>query len=327
MDADIDRDGRSFIRTVVCGELFEVHGVARGSGSCCHWSVVDPCLHPLHVWCGSGSRWHAYSRSATQLGASVFTNGPMMGKRLGRRKLTRRRAAWELARSAAAGAVAGFAAGNGSPPRRRNGAALAVGVVAGSATWRRLFTGWTPCGIVIGHEAGIADLRDFEREGRGHTWFGRFATEFDSYAVGSGHPADDVDEGLGGVISIVRDYRPPSRTPGSRGYDADFAALAAKKGVAAWGLVPLESTNLRGVLVALASRTLDAEAAAALLCSIGARDAVAMDQGGSVMLGSGRTFAVGPPPLHRQAMQTYGLCCRPVDARDEAAEQSDCRLP
>jgi hypothetical protein len=28
-----------------------------------------------------------------------------------------------------------------------------------------------------------------------------------------------------------------------------------------------------------------------------------------VMMGLRRTFLVGPPPLHRQAMQTYGLCC------------------
>jgi hypothetical protein len=238
----------------------------------------------------------------------------MMGKRLGRRKLTRERAAWALARSGAAGAVAGFGAGSISRSRRRRGTVLAGAALAGSATWRSIFTGWSPCGVVLGQEAGVADLRNFEREGTGHSWFGRFATGFDSYAVGSGHPADGVVEGLGGVISLVRDSRPPSKTPGSRGYDAAFAALANKTGVAAWSLFPLVSADLPGVLVVLASRTLDAETAAALLCSIGARDAVAMDQGGSVLLGSGQTFVVGPPPRHRQAMQTYGLCCRPVAA-------------
>lgn len=310
MDAELDRDGSSFIWKVVGGEPFQADGIAHGSGFRWHWSVVEPRLHPLHVWCKSGSRWNTYGRSATLLGASVFTNGPMMGKWLGRRKLTRERAAWQLARSGAAGAVAGFAAGSSPRSRRPYGTALAGAAVAGSATWRRIFTGWIPCGVVLGRQAGIADLRDFEHEGTGHSWFGRSSTGFDSYAVGSGHPAGDIVEGLGGVISLVRDFRPPSRTPGSHGYDAAFAALANKRGVAAWGLVPLDSADLPGVLVVLASRTHDAAAAAALLCSIGARDAVAMDQGMSVMLGIRREFAVGPPPLHRQAMQTYGLCCR-----------------
>jgi hypothetical protein len=314
VDADIERDRGSFVRNVVGGEPFRSHGIALGRGFRCHWSVVDPRLHPLHVWCRSGTRWDAYGRSATRLDASVFTNGPMMGKRLGRRKLTRERAAWELARSGAAGAVAGFGAGGASGSRGRYGTALSGAALAGAAMWRRIFTGWIPCGVVLGREAGIADLRDFAHEGAGHSWFGRYATGFESYAVGSGHPAEGVVEGLGGVISLVRDFQPPSRTPGPGAYDADFAGLAHKKGVAAWALVPLESADLPGVLVALASRTLDADAAASLLCSIGTRDAVAMDQGGSVMLGSGRTFAVGPPPLHRQAMQTYGLCCRPAAA-------------
>ena len=314
MTADIDREGSSFVPRVVWGEPFQADGIAHGSGARCRWSIVDPRLHPLHVWRKSGSRWNAYAQSASELGASVFTNGPMMGKRLGRRKLTRERAAWELAGWGAAGAVTGFLAGSSPRSRPRYGTAFAGAAVASSAVWRRLFTGWIPCGDVLGRQAGIADLRDFELEGAGHSWFGRFSIGFDSYAVGSGHPPEGVLEGLGGLILLLRGFRPPVRTPGSPGYDADFAILSTKKGVAAWGLVPLNATaagDLPGVLVVLASRELDAEAAAALLCSIGARDAVAMDQGGSVMLGAGRGFAVGPPPLHRQAMQTYGLCCHP----------------
>ncbi len=312
MDAEIERDGRSFVSKVVRGEQFQAHGIAHGSALSCRWSVVAPSVHPLAVWGKSGSGWNAYGRTATLLDASVFTNGPMMGKRLGSRKLTREGAACELVGSSATGALAGFVAGNSSRPQRRYLTAAAGAAIAGSAMWRRIFTGWVPCGVVLGQQAGIADTQDFEREGVGHSWFGRFSTEFDSYAVGSGHPAEGVVEGIGGVISLVRGFDPPSKTPGSRGYDAMFTALAKKRGVAAWGLVPLDSADLPGVLVVTASRTLDAETAAALLCSIGARDAVAMDQGMSVMLGSGREFGVGPPPRYRQAMQTYGLCCRPI---------------
>ena len=36
----------------------------------------------------------------------------------------------------------------------------------------------------------------------------------------------------------------------------------------------------------------------------------AMDQSGAVMMGVKRRFLIGPPPLHRQAMQIYGLACR-----------------
>jgi hypothetical protein len=312
--ANIDRDGSSFVRKVAAGERFQADGIAHGSGACCCWSIVDPRLHPLHVWRKSGSRWDAYGRSATELGASVFTNGPMMGKRLGRRKLTRHRAAWELAKWSAAGAGTGFLAGSSSRSRPRYGMAFAGAAVASSAAWWRVFTGWIPCADVLGRQAAIADRRDFELEGAGHSWFGRFSIGFDSYAVGSGQPPEGVLEGLGGLISLVRGFRAPSKTPGSGSYDADFAALSTKKGVAAWGLVPLDTAvapNLAGVVIVLASREFDAEAAAALLGSIGARDAVAMDQGGSVMLGAGHQFAVGPPPFHRQAMQTYGLCCRP----------------
>jgi hypothetical protein len=68
--------------------------------------------------------------------------------------------------------------------------------------------------------------------------------------------------------------------------------------------------GLAGVIVVLGSReALDAETAARVLARLGARDAVGMDQSGCVMMGTRRSLLVGPPRLHRQAMQTYGLCC------------------
>jgi hypothetical protein len=87
----------------------------------------------------------------------------------------------------------------------------------------------------------------------------------------------------------------------------------------AWGLVPLDrgrdsdakqAEPIKGVIAIVGGRTLDCETAAARLCAIGARDAVAMDQSACIMMGKARHFMIGPPPLHRQAMQLYGLYCR-----------------
>jgi hypothetical protein len=50
--------------------------------------------------------------------------------------------------------------------------------------------------------------------------------------------------------------------------------------------------------------------AAAILTAIGTRDAVATDQSGSVLMGSGRKCILRPPSPPRQSMQLYGLCCR-----------------
>ena len=305
--AAIERDGASFVRNVISQPCFRDSGVSYGSSAHCCWAVVDIGVHPLYVWRKSGRRIDAYSRSGRHLDAAVFTNGPMMGKRLGgRRKLTRRWAASELMRWTSGGAVGGFLLGRES--RSRLGAALGGAALGTLHAWRRIFTSWSACGDVLSRRNGIVDRRNFDFEGETHAWFGRFSTEFGSYAVGDGQLPDGVSEGLGGLIRIVRAFEPAGMTR----CDSDFAALSAKKGVAAWGLVPLacRSGERDGILVVLASRRLDAAAAAALLCSIGTREAVATDQSGSVMMGARQEFMVGPPPIHRQAMQTYGLCCR-----------------
>jgi hypothetical protein len=62
--------------------------------------------------------------------------------------------------------------------------------------------------------------------------------------------------------------------------------------------------------VVIGGQRLTAAAAAEILCRAGARAAVAMDQSGCAMMGAYGRFMVGPPGYHRQAMQTYGLCCR-----------------
>jgi len=246
--------------------------------------------------------------------AAVFTNGPMMGKRLsGGSKLTRGRVVGEFAAGAAAGGVAGLAVRR---RHRRLGYATAVlGVTCGvMRAWTRSFTGWTPCGRVLSAEHEMDLRKSFDDEGPRHSWLGRFSTDFRSYAVGYGDLPDDVLEGVGGLILLVQEFAPVDVGGTHAAAASDFAQLSAKRGIVAWGLVPLEMSAepaLEGVLVILGSaNVLDAATAASMLARVGARDAVGMDQRGAVMMGAGRSFLIRRPMLHRQALQTYGLCCR-----------------
>jgi hypothetical protein len=310
---DPARAGASFVRSVVDHPAFRSAGVAHGRGTDCRWAVVDPQRHPLYVWRRRAPVGWSYLRTARALDAAIFTNGPMMGRRLpGGWKVTRSRVPVEFALWTAAGiATVGLARLPG--PRR----GWLLGGAAGSvAAWTRTFTGWVPCGSVHGRADGIDDRRDFDNEGAGHAWLGRFGRQFASYRIGDGDLPAGVEEGTGGLIRLVHDFTVVGRRAGDPGYRRDFADLAAKKGVVAWGLVPSRGTTTggpatgAGVLVVLGGRRLDAAAAAAVLVSIGTRDAVATDQSGSVMMGSGRTSFLRAPSLPRQSMQLYGLCCR-----------------
>jgi hypothetical protein len=304
--ADLTRGGASFVPEVVADPGFVAAGVAHGNDGDCWWAVVDPRAHPLRVWKKRIGGLAGYADSGRALEAAVFTNGPMMGKRLGSKaKITRGSAARGFAGWASAGLVGGVVAGSGSPYLYGAGGA-AVGI---AHAWRRTFTNWVPCGAVHGRHAGIDDRRNFDGEGETHAWFGRFADEFSSYRIGRGDLPEGVREGLGGLILLVRDFTPASARIGDAAFDRDFAQLSRKNGVVAWGLVPLDREN-DGVIVVIGSHVLDCEDVAARLCAIGTRDAVAMDQSGCIMMGTARHFMIGPPRLHRQAIQLYGLYCR-----------------
>jgi hypothetical protein len=322
VQADLARDGLSFIPKVVVGPDFLTGGVAYGHDEDSWWAVVDPGKHPLCVWkkCVPGPA--AYGRSARTLDAAIFTNGPMMGKRVGRtRKVTRGSAVWEFAIGTGTGVICGLAGGlrSGSPYLVGIGGAM-IGI---GLAWLRIFTNWVPCGAVFSACSGIDDRRNFD--GESHAWLGRFGHDFSSYRVGLGHPPNGVCEGLGGLILLVRNFRPAGTKIGDAAFNDDFAQLSKKNGVVAWGLVPLDraargadepgpDTNRTeapaGVIVVIGSRALNGEVVATRLCAIGTRDAVAMDQSACIMMGAAGQFVIGPPPLHRQDMQLYGLYCR-----------------
>src|SRR5262249_27969213 len=156
-----------------------------------------------------------------------FTNGPMMGKRIGpARKVTRGLALWEFAMGTSAGAMCGLAGGlrSGSPYLGGIGGAL-VGIgLAGLRT----FTNGAPCGAASSAPSGTDDRRNFDSES--HAWLGRFGHDFSSYRVGLGDPPKGVCEGLGGLILLVRNFRPASAKIGDAACNDDFAQLCKKNG-------------------------------------------------------------------------------------------------
>jgi hypothetical protein len=302
-------DGPSFVAAVVGHPGFRAAGVGHGRSTGSRWAVVDPDRHPLRVWQRSSRTAWSYARSARALDAALFTNGPMMGRRLpGGRKVTRSWVPVEFALWTATGAAAGAATGiaMGRGPHRRHG--VLAGAAAGVAVaWRRSFTGWVPCGRVHGQAGRIDDGRDFDGEGRGHAWLGRTGHGFAGHRIGDGDLPSDVEEGTGGLIRLVHDHRVVSRHAGHPDYRRDFAKLSDRPGVVAWGLVPTGPDT--GVLVVLGDRRMPAASAAYVLHGIGARDAVATDLSGSVLMGSGTGCLLPRPSLPRQSMQLYGLCC------------------
>ena len=301
-------DGRDRIERMRASDAFHRTGVVQETDAGAAWVLVDPGRHRLEVWRREGRGLASYAASATRLDAAVFTNGPMMGKRLpSGRKLSRTSAAADAAVSVLVLAASGAAVGHVTGQRRPFAAAgAAVGAVR---AWRRCFAGWSSCGAAASAANALRERATFDEEGRRHAWLGRFGPGFASYAVGHGDLPHDVTEGVGGLILLVRDFAvvSPGASEDEPGFD--LAQLGRKRGVVAWALIPLEQPG-EGLLAILGSRQLDAATAAHALAAAGARDAVAADQSSCAMMGARTAFLVGPPPLHRQAMQTYGMGCR-----------------
>ncbi len=265
-------------------------------------AVVDTDRHSLGVW-SRGAR--AYVPTATALDAVVFTNGPMMGRRVAGVKLTRRSAAAGIALSAAlgGGAAASTVAARGVRSARR--AAAGAGVAA-SAAMNLAFSDWTACGAINGPDP-VAPDRSFDAEGAGHGWIGRFGDGFAAHRIGFGDLPVDALEGVGGLLLLIQSglavTSADADAPAS-----DLRTLGDKPGIVAWALLPRRAGD-GGMIVVLGSETATATAATHALVDLGVTGAVGTDQGGSV------TFGVGPhclirPARHRQKMQTHGLCCR-----------------
>jgi hypothetical protein len=277
---------------------FRSTGVAEGSEGSFAWVLVDPERHPLVVW--ERARRRSYARTAQGLEAAAFTNGPYVG-RLGRAAVAMR-----LGACVAAGVLGGGVLG-----QRR-----AVGVVLGGLAglglgWSLALTGWEPCGLVRSETAGIDDRRDWRGEGATHGWIGRDGEGFDSYAVGLGNPPAGLREAMGGLIPLIVGGEVLDADPVEPKYHPDYARSRTKKQLVTWSLLPTPGAANPGALLVVATRDRVASAELAThLTALGVTGAVATDSSGCAMLGSGRRFALGPPRLHRQAIQQYGLCCQ-----------------
>src|SRR4051812_121748 len=96
-------DGNDFITAVIAAPEFRDLGVVSGSGSGYHWYVVDPVRHPLRVW--RRKKRTMYAKTAAGLDVSVFSNGPMMGRRhVVGGKVTRKSVPFDLVGSSLLGA-------------------------------------------------------------------------------------------------------------------------------------------------------------------------------------------------------------------------------
>jgi hypothetical protein len=296
------RADNSFVTRALADPRFQATGVVSGQAGTGWWAVIDPTQHPLFVWRQTERGPFAYGRTALKLDAVVFSNGPMMGKRLGSRwKMGRRTAMAEVGAWTVLGGLAGLAASRG-----RLVAGLVGGGIGGVVAWKRAFTNWLACGTVRSRLGAFEDGRNFDDEGRRHAWLGRRGRAFEAYAIGDGDLPADAVEGAGGLIRVLRDGRIAREDP-------DFVELRHKRGCVVWSLLPLDP-NARGrtndgVLVVFGSQHADLEEAAVWLQRVGARDAVATDQRAMIMLGGRGRCWIGPPQPHRQGMQQYGFCC------------------
>jgi hypothetical protein len=286
---------------------FRSTGVAEGSEGSFAWVLVDPERHPLVVW--ERARGRSYAATARTLEAAAFTNGPYVG-RIGRAAVAAR-----LGACVAAGAMGGAlfpTTGSERRPARPKVGGGALGALAGLGIgWWLALSGWEPCGVVHSEENGINDRRDWRGEGATHGWIGRSGENFSSYAIGLGNPPSGMREAMGGLIPLIvggevlgADFADPNHHP-------DYARSRTKKQLVAWCLLPTPGAPSPGALLIVATRDQVASAELAPhLIDLGVTGAVATDSSGCAMLGSGQRFILGPPHLHRQAIQRYGLCCK-----------------
>jgi hypothetical protein len=114
------------------------------------------------------------------------------------------------------------------------------------------------------------------------------------------------------MIPLIVEGAVPGAEPTAPDYHPDYARSRTKKHLVSWSLLPTpDSPHRSGALLVVATRNRGAGAElASHLLGLGVSGAVATDSSGCAMLGSGRRFALGPPPLHRQSVQQYGLCCK-----------------
>ncbi|MBV8412359.1 MAG: hypothetical protein JOY64_32385, partial [Alphaproteobacteria bacterium] len=79
------RDKKRFFPGVLSNRTFQADGVLfgeeEGIGRKCKWVVIDPNRHKLRIW-EKPSPTHYFTTAGQALGASVFSNGPLVHARI-----------------------------------------------------------------------------------------------------------------------------------------------------------------------------------------------------------------------------------------------------
>jgi hypothetical protein len=255
-------------------------GRERFRGFRLDWVALDPRRHTLYVWRKDADSFPVAGRA---LGASVFTSGPFTNHAGGSPvKATVKVALDVLA-----------ACRRPSTLRRATHEALV-----------RRYQAPKPLGHVIGTQQGIRETT-VDRPRVSH--FGRRAgTAFSDYVIARGDP-DGLVEAVGGLYRPLADYQP---------YSGDRVLRTGY-----WGLAPLRDNPVAhgravddaltdgcdGLIVFAAGRA-DTGRLAALLASVGVRDAVQVDGGDSLLLGRGRSVLVGRcMPVWKRLLQVWGV--------------------
>jgi hypothetical protein len=296
-------DRAAFFPTVLRNDIFGrdglLFGFERVAGLPVHWAVIDPGRHSMYVW---RKQQISYPRSAMDLGASLFSNGPFSDYGSG----TLLRSAAHFSVDAAQSAYRAVAART----RAHNHRGL-------SGLSVEHFQAPAPLGFVVGARERISETAH-SRPNVFH--FGRGeGTEFENYRIARGDPVG-LTEAIGGLFGGVSDYRP---------YTVNRLIR-----VGYWCTVPLtcdETLHLAGIDASIrvyhqrSGRVCDGvllvvagwantQRLTHLLSAIRVKDAVQIDGGDSLLLGGGRTLRQGTfMPEWKRLLQCWGIQFRSTD--------------
>lgn len=252
-----------------------------------HWVVLDPRRHTMFAW---RKTVPSYPEAARRLGASVFTSGPFTNHAGGSPVKATVKVGLDVVRAAGAPRTV--------PDETR-------------AALRRHYEARVPLGHVIGEREGIHETSvDRPRV----SYFGRGSgTEFTDYQIARGNP-DGMNEAVGGLFRPIADYEP---------YTGDRVIRTGY-----WGLAPLvDSPVVRGPAASAARAAIDdgcegvimfaagranTGRLAALLASVGVKDAVQVDGGDSLLFGRSTDVIVGGlMPEWKRMLQVWGVQFQP----------------
>lgn len=346
---DISTAGKSFIPQVVADPSFQKNGVLYGDKSDWYWAVVNPYKHPLDVWqkktTGPLGFLKAYIDSAHALNAVVFTNGPMMETSPPGRGSTYEAA--YLALLALTIATTGSLLAYLFPWFWALVGTVVVGWMYPWLLALLFFTGGTPFGGIYSAAVPVATSGMKYNDhyfGRNGIPFSSYSVGPDPTPV-----LTEVIGGLIPVVlkfvaqtaTTSTSYGNWSKTDGISGWglipftdpgspmpgdwlqgvkltwegqeeplDGVILAIGHNRRISSGsGLLSTWASVASQIWSWIAGPPAYMGALGPMLVSVGARDAVVMDGGDSIMMGAVSDDMVGPPPPYKDVWQIYGFKC------------------